>query len=319
MTHAKGTHHDLDQVFPPRRERRHLGPQWTDELPFDHPALAQRKDIDADLLLFQESRVRFGRSFVSLEEGQSRIGAGKEVVVNLPHALAVEVPGPEVVRGKQIHMALVAIGFRHRRIIEAPRSMAGNAREQVGVVMVLAPHEILVMIDGIRYSDLVTHRTKLGGLDDRLHELLLVHLRLGLDQRQVDPLEDRVVAEGERIMLRLGDRVGTIAPRVVNRGDHVADRAGDAGLACGVMFVVEIGVVELAGKERHGVVAAGAPARSLRRAVACHCHLPSLPHARQVRLVVERAASVRRVKPAFVGILVALEAVLVHHQGLGRE
>lgn len=146
-----------------------------------------------------------------------------------------------------------------------------------------------------------------------------MHLGFGLHQCQVDPFEDRVLAESEGIMLGLLDRVGAVPPGVIDRGDHVADRAGDACLARRVMHVVEIGVVELTGEEWHGVMAASAPAGSLGRAVALQCHLPRLPNAHQVSLVVERAAAVRRVKPAVIGILVALEAVLVHHQGLGRD
>ena len=134
--------------------------------------------------------------------------------------------------------------------------------------MVLPPHEVFVMVDGERQPDLVARRAELGALDDRLHERLLVHLGLGLHQREVDPFQDRVVAEGEGIMLGLLDRVGAVAPGVVDRGDHVADRAGDARLARGVVHVVEIGVVELAGEERHRVMAARAPAGSLGRAVA---------------------------------------------------
>ena len=99
----------------------------------------------------------------------------------------------------------------------------------------------------------------------------------------------------------------------------VADRAGDAGLAGRVVHVVVIRVVELAGEERHGVVAAGAPAGGLGGAVALQRDLAGLADADQVRLVVERAEVVRRVEPAVVGVLVALQAVVVHHQRLGRD
>ncbi len=42
--------------------------------------------------------------------------------------------------------------------------------------------------------------------------------------------------------------------------------------------------------------------------------LPRLPDAEQVRRVVERAEVVRRVQVVVVDVLVALQAVLVHHQ-----
>ena len=251
--------------------------------------------------------------------GRAGVGAGEEVVVDLPRALAVEVPGAEVVRGQQVHVALGAVRLRHRRVVEAPRPVAGDAREQVGVVVVLPADEILVVVQGEGQADLVAGRAELGALDDRLQERLLVHLGLGLHQRVVDPLEDRVVAEGEGIMLGLLDRVGGVAAGVVDGGDRVADRAGDAGLARRVVHVVVVRVVELAGEERHGVVAAGAPAGGLGRAVALQRDLARLAHAHQVGLVVERAEVVRRVEPAVVGVLVALQAVLVHHQRLGRD
>ena len=109
MAQGKGAHHNLEQVFLPRQQRRNLGPQGTHELPFDPAALTQREDIDTDLLFLEELGMSLGGCVVSLERWQSRIGSGKEVVVNLPHALAVEVPGPEVVRGQQVHVALVAV------------------------------------------------------------------------------------------------------------------------------------------------------------------------------------------------------------------
>ena len=69
-------------------------------------------------------------------------------------------------------------------------------------------------------------------------------------------------------MLGLFDRVGGVAAGVVDVGDRVAGRAGDAGLAGRVVHVVVVRVVEFAREERHGVVAAGAPAGGLGRAVA---------------------------------------------------
>ena len=179
--------------------------------------------------------------------------------------------------------------------------------------MVLPADEVLVVVQGERQAHLVAGRAELGVLDDRLQERLLVHLGLGLHQRVVDPLEERVVAEGERVMLGLLDRVGGVAPGVVDVRDRVADRAGDPRLARRVVHVVIVGVVELAREERHRVVAAGAPAGGLGVAVALQRDLAGLADARQVRLVVERAEVVRRVEPAVVGVLVALQAVLVHH------
>ena len=186
-------------------------------------------------------------------------------------------------------------------------------------MMVLPADEVFVVVDAVGEADLVAGRAEVGVLDDRLQERLLVHLGLGLHERIVDPLQERVVAEGERIMLRLFDRVGGVAAGVVDVGDRVAGRAGDARLAGRVVHVVVIRVVELAREERHRVVAAGAPAGGLGRAVASERDLARLANAGQIGLVVERAVMVRRMKPAGVGIFVAFQAVVVHHQRAGGD
>ena len=171
--------------------------------------------------------------------------------------------------------------------------MAGDTREQVAVVVILPPHEITIVVQGKRQTHLVARRAELGALDDGLHERLLVHLGLGLHQREVDPLQDRVVAEGEGVMVGLLDRVGAVAPGVVHRGDRVAGGAGDSRLTRGVVHVVIVGIVEFAREERHRVVTTRAPACSLGRVVALERDLPRLAHAHQVSLVVERAEVMR--------------------------
>jgi hypothetical protein len=141
--------------------------------------------------------------------------------------------------------------------------VAGNAREQVAVVMILPPHEISIMVEGKGQTHLVARRAELGGPDDGSHESLLVHFGLGLHEREVDPLQDRIITEGEGVMVGLLDRVSGVAPGVVHRGDGVAGGAGDPRLTRGIVHVVIIGVVELTGEKRDRVVTARAPARSL--------------------------------------------------------
>ena len=80
--------------------------------------------------------------------------------------------------------------------------------------------------------------------------------------------KSRVVAGGERVVLRLLDGVVGVAPGAVDVRDRVADGAGDAGLARSGVHVVVVRVVELAREERHRVVAARAPAGGLGVAVA---------------------------------------------------
>ena len=75
-------------------------------------------------------------------------------------------------------------------------------------------------------------------------------------------------------MLRLFDGVGGVADRAVDVRDGMAGDAGDAGLRVGMLYVVEVGVVEGAAEERHRVVAAGTPARGVDVAVALLGHRP---------------------------------------------
>src|SRR5271166_6311828 len=52
----------------------------------------------------------FVRNYITQGKGWWPVKvASCEWRVNLPHALVVEVPGPEVVRGQQVHVALVAV------------------------------------------------------------------------------------------------------------------------------------------------------------------------------------------------------------------
>ena len=266
------------------------------------------------LLVGEEPGVRLGGLPISDDGGQPRVRPDEEVVVDLATALAIEVPGAEVGGRLQLHVAFDAVGLGDRRIVEASGTVSRDARQEERIVMVLPADEVLVVVDPVRQADLVAGRAELGVLDDRLEERLLVHLGLGLDQRVVDPLEDRVIAVGEGIVVRLLDRVGGVAPRVVHVGDRVAGGARDPGLAGRVVDVIVVRVVELAREERNRVMAAGAPPRGLGRAVPLQGDLAGLADAAQISLVVERAEVVCRVEPALVGVLVAFEAVVVHHQ-----
>ena len=253
------------------------------------------------------------------EGRQAGVGAEEEVVVDLRAPPAVEVAGAEVARGDEVHVAVDAVALGLGGVVEAAGAASRDAREEEGVVMVLPAEEILVVVQGVRETHLVAGRAELRVLDHGLQEGLLVHLGLCLHQRVVHPLQERAVAGGERVMLGRLDRVVGVAAGAVDVGDRVADGAGDAGLARPGVHVIVLGVVELAREERHGVVAARAPAGRAGVAVAPERHLPGLADAEQVGLVVERAEVVRRVEPAVVGILVALQAVVVHHQGRGGD
>ena len=89
------------------------------------------------------------------------------------------------------------------------------------------------------------------------------------------------------------------------------------GLAGRVVHVVVIRVVEFAREERHrdrgSRRTSGRPASS-RRAPARPC--ASRGRWSDTALLLNELIVVRRVKPAVVGVLVAFQAVVVHHQGL---
>ena len=95
-------------------------------------------------------------------------------------------------------MASGAIRLRLLRIIETPSIVAGDAAEQVGVVMVLSAKKILILRDFVGQADLVTGRAELGAAMKILEESLFVERRLALHELAVDPLEDRIAAFAAR-------------------------------------------------------------------------------------------------------------------------
>ena len=120
-------------------------------------------------------------------------------------------------------------------------------------------------------------------------------------------------------MNRLVDGVGGVAGGVVDVRHRMARGAGDAGLGRRVIVNVIVRIVERAAEERHHVMTARAPARSLHIPVALHAHLARFLHAEEVDRVVERAEMMRAVEPALVGVLVALHTIVVHHHRARRD
>ena len=82
--------------------------------------------------------------------------------MDLAPSLAVEVLGAEVARGLELHVALVAIRLGDFGVVEAASPVAGDTGQEVGVVVVLAADEILVVGDADRQADLVAGRAELG-------------------------------------------------------------------------------------------------------------------------------------------------------------
>ncbi len=211
------------------------------------------------------------------------------------------------------------VGLRFRWIVKAARPDAGNTTQQVGIVMVLAAQEFLVVVQLDRDADLVANRAELCHAVERLEESLLVKIGLGLDGLVVQPLQQGVVTGGERIVLRLFDGVCSVADRAVDVGHSMADGAGDAGAGGRMVDIVKIRIVEGSAEERHGIMTAGTPAGGAHIAVALQAHLPGLAHAEQVGRIIERAEVMRGVEPVVIDIGVAFQAITVHHQDRSRD
>ena len=241
-----------------------------------------------------------------VDESRARLGRVEKIGAKIPGFL-------------ERHVAAGAVPDRFLRIVKTARAVARNAAEQIGVVVILAAQEFLIFVQFQRDADFVAGGTELRRPHGRFEKRLLVELGLPLDQLLVQVLQETVRAIGKGVVDRLVDGVVRVAARTVDVGHRVARRAGNARLRRGMTHVVKFRVVERAAEERHHVVAARAPPRGPHVAVAPERHPPRLPHAEQIRLVVERAEMMRAVKPAAVGVFVAFQAVVVHHQRPRRD
>src|SRR4051812_3658488 len=185
-------------------------------------------------------------------------------------------------------MTSSAIDLRLFRIIKAPGTVSGDAAQQEGVVMILAPQEVFVLGQLRRQTDFVASRTELRAFVQGLEKGLFVEIRFAFDELLVDELKKAIGAKSKRIMNRLVNGVVSVTPRAVDVVDRMAGGAGYARLGCGMFFQVEIRIIESAAEEWHDIVTAGAPAGSFHISVAFEANLASFTNAEQVGLVVER-------------------------------
>src|SRR5229473_2484946 len=160
--------------------------------------------------------------------------------MNLAYTAAVEILAAEVAARRKRHVTSGTVGIGLGWIVKTACPNAGNATQQIGIVMVLATQEFLVVVqlDGDAY--LVANRAEFRAAMERLEESLLVKIGLGLDGLVVEPLQHRVITGGEGIVLRLLDGVGSVADRAVDVGDGMADSARDAGARGGMVDIVKI-------------------------------------------------------------------------------
>src|SRR5262249_13870885 len=199
---------------------------------------------------------------------QSRVRAGKEMVVDLTLAGVVEITSPEVSAWGKGHMTFGAPSFGFGRIIETPRSMAGNAAQKKRIMMILPTQELLIVIHGKGNADFVASGAKLSRAMERFKEGLPVKIRLGFHELIIDPLQDGILTVCERIVQRFLDGVVGIAGRAIDVRNRMTDRTSNAGVGGGMVGLVKVFVVELAREKGNGVMTAGTPARRSYFAVA---------------------------------------------------
>src|SRR4051812_50149734 len=122
-------------------------------------------------------------------------------------------------------MTSSAIDLRLFRIIKAPGTVSGDAAQEEGVVMILAPQEVFVLGQLRRQTDFVASRTELRAFVQWLETGLFVEIRFAFDELLVDELEKAIGAKSKRIMNRLGNGVGRGSPRAC----AVVGRMGGGG------------------------------------------------------------------------------------------
>ena len=151
MADPKRPDDDLDQVFPPGLSVGTVGPERAQAVAVDRASVAQAEDVDSHFLVAQETgvasrRPRHRRSIAA----RPVLAPMNEVVVDLAAPLAVEVPGAEVGRGLELHVAVGAARLGDVGVVEASGPVARDAREQERVVVVLAADEVLVVVHAER-------------------------------------------------------------------------------------------------------------------------------------------------------------------------
>ena len=193
----------------------------------------------------------------------------------------------EVIRFLEWHMAAITVCLGLFGVIKTSRSMTGNAAEQVGVVVILSSHPFFVFRQVVWKVDFMACAAKLGRFMHGLEHLAFVKGWLGLHKQHVDLLEQTIFTVSERVVLWFLYYVVAIAPVGLDFGDRMTDRAGDTRLACRVVYIVVVRVVEGATEEWNRIVATGAESRGVDIPVAFQRYFTGFSHGRQVCGVVE--------------------------------
>lgn|SRR6266850_1781702 len=216
-------------------------------------------------------------------------------------------------------MAPGAVDLGLLRIIETASTVSGDAAQQEGVIMILASEKVFILGQFDRQADLMAGGAELRAFVQRLEECLFVEIGFAFDKLLIDELKEAIGAESEWIMNRLVNGVIGVAAGAVDVVDGMAGGAGNSRLGSGMFFQLEIRIIKSAAEKRDDIMAAGAPARSFHIPIALEGHLPGFAHAEQISFVIEGAKMMGAVKPAFIRVGMALQAIVVHHHRFGRD
>ena len=216
---------------------------------------AQGGDVDAQLRVAQEGLDALDRIAVAAQEGQGRVHRQEAVGTHVP-VLGGHVPLDGLLQG---HVAVLAEPPVPRQV-EGARGVEGDAAVVPVVVLVLAAQPAVAVEAGVE-ADFVAGGAELGGLEEGLEHLGLVHRGPRLQGRVVEQPQDPVLGVGEQVgvLLVVGDVVVGVARHPVDVVDGVAGEAGEPRLRLG-RSAVDL-IRHLAGQHQGRVVAAGAPLR----------------------------------------------------------
>ena len=214
-------------------------------------------------------------------------------------ATAITVTRSKVIGRNRCHVAIVALIECLLGRVPTLRAKARRTAEQERVEMILATDESIV-VECFGQEHFVTGAAELArAMHFRLEIGVLVKRGLRLDQLSIHPLQQRRLAEGERILRTRFDRVVGVASIGIDTDDAVATCAADARAtqwisAQVVERIIPLCRFETSREERHWIMAACAESCVLHAAFALERLLSSLTNAGCVERIVERTRSVRR-------------------------
>ena len=260
VAQLEGSNHHFEEVGRARLQLGNFRPDWRCQGRIHRTSFFETEQLDLDVTSV-ESLVGFLNPFGRFAKvGNPRVGSRKQVIVNLELATVIHKASSKVLGRLGLHVAAVAVALSLWGEVEGPGIAPRDTTEQKTVVMILPPQPIFVMGQFPRKAHLVASRTEGGILVKGFEESLFVQGRLGLDHLLVGILQHGMLTFGKRVMDRLLERVGCVALGAVHVGDGMADRAGDAGVSCGVVSDIECWVVKSTAEKRNHVMTTCTPA-----------------------------------------------------------